>query len=179
MNYNKYSKIIEQNTFLIKEENILFWHLWCLNYVFEKIEPNSHDFYTDIKTCYQLLWKFNDDEGLDKSFIITHPSTARLLNLDEDIFEDFDVFDISERAIMEMIEGLENILSDLSSEKFIRYDVNRHPINVIDVILDNISMEEVNDQEVFLNEANAQIKLSKKLLEKVVNYTYKDRNIYR
>lgn len=173
---------MKQNTLLIKEENILFWHLWCLTYVFEKIEPTSNYFYTDIKICFQLLWKFNDEGRLDKSFIMSNPSTARLLKLEDeqdDIFEDFDVFDISERAIMEMVEGLINILLDFASEKFIRYNVDRHPINVIDVILDNISMEEENNQKVFLDEANAQIKLSKELSEKIANYTYKDRNIYR
>lgn len=184
MNYKTYKEISDTIFSKIKQENILFWDLWCINFAFEKIDINEFEdeyfveYYNNLERCIALLWEINDNK---KEYILLSDNVycKNVLNIDEEKFEDLDSTIISDVAMKEVLLAVESILLNYQDNGILQYEASEVPINLIDVIIEgiNITGEEMNEE--FINEANAQIKLSKELSEKVTNYTYKDRNIYR
>lgn len=49
MKHQEYLSIVEEKISFLNQENLLFWDLWCLNYVFEKISNKEYQYFNDIK----------------------------------------------------------------------------------------------------------------------------------
>lgn len=60
MKHQEFISIIEEKILNIKQENLLFWDLWCLNFVFERIQNTETAYYNDFKVCLAILWEMND-----------------------------------------------------------------------------------------------------------------------
>ena len=177
MKHQEYLSLIEAKLPQIKQEDLLFWDLWCLNFVFERVST-EYKYYEDFKTCFSLLWQMNDTKNIN-SDILQNSSVEAILNFDEDDFEDLDDFDESDKAAKEFLEGLESILLNIEEESSIIYNAYENPINLIDTIIEGISILSDNTNEIYLNEINAQFKLVDDLIQNSPNYTEKDKNIYR
>jgi hypothetical protein len=179
MKHREYLLIIEEKTSFLNHENLLFWDLWCLNYVYEKISNKEYQYYSDIKKCYFLLWDYHDKIITDINFLLQDESVKIILNPDNDDFEDLDEFDIGEKAIQEMIIGLDSILLNLKEGLKIIYNAYENPINVIDVEIEGILISKDNEDPIYLNEVKAQITLLDDLNSNTNDYKVKDKNIYR
>lgn len=154
MKHTDYISLVEQKAFLIKKENMLFWDLWCLNYVFERIEI-SYIHYDNMQQCYDLLWQINDTKNMS---IALNSTFDKLLELDNDEFEELDLFDVPERSVREIIIGIESIVSNLRENNYVIYNAYENPIHVIDVEIDGISISKENNNNIYINEVNAQLK---------------------
>ncbi|MCC9073885.1 hypothetical protein LNQ49_20070 [Flavobacterium sp. F-65] len=179
MKHQEYILIVKEKVSLLNQDSLLFWDLWCLNYVFEKINNKNYSFYADIEKSYKLLWDYNDKINNNFDIILNDKSVNNIINFDNDEFEDLDEFDIEEKAIQEMIVGLESILLNFKEHFKLIYNAYENPINVIDVEIDGILISKDNENEIYLNEINSQIKLLDDLNSNVRNYTFKEKNIYR
>ncbi|WP_316633149.1 hypothetical protein [uncultured Flavobacterium sp.] len=179
MKHQEYLLIVEEKTSSLNQENLLFWDLWCLNYVYEKISNKEYQYYNDIKKSYFLLWDYHDKIITDINSLLQDESVKIILNFDNDDFEDLDEFDTEERAIQEMITGLESIFLNLKEEYEVIYNAYENPINVIDVEIEGILISKDNEDSIYLNEVKAQITLLDDLNSNIIDYKVKDRNIYR
>ncbi|MCV9931910.1 hypothetical protein OIU80_06400 [Flavobacterium sp. LS1R47] len=179
MKHQEYILFVKEKVSLLNQENLLFWDLWCLNYVFEKIKNKNYSFYADIEKSYKLLWDYNDKINNNFDDILNDETVNSIINLDNDDFENLDEFDIEEKAIQEMIVGLESILLNFKENLKLIYNAYENPINVIDVEIDGILISKENENEIYLNETNSQMRLLEDLNSNVRNYTFENRNIYR
>lgn len=179
MKHQEYLVIVEEKTSSLNQENLLFWDLWCLNYVYEKISNEEYQYYNDIKKSYFLLWDYHDKIITDIDSLLEDESVENILNFDNDDFEDLDEFDTEERAIQEMITGLESIFLNLQEENKVIYNAYENPINVIDVEIEGILISKDNEDSIYLKEVRAQITLLDDLNSNSTEYKVKDRNIYR
>lgn len=175
MNYTEYISQLKNKTPLLKSENLLFWDLWCLSYVFEKLDQDSQ-FYPAIDQCYKLLWQINDSGNID--LILSNEFDA-ILNFDNDEFDDLNLTEVSDVSLKEMIIGIESIVLNLREDAGLVYNAYESPINVIDVEIDGISITKDNTSSIYCNEVNAQIKLLDDLIQNHSRYTRQHRNIYR
>ena len=179
MKHQEYLLIIEEKTALLSQENLLFWDLWCLNYVYEKILNKKYQYYNDIKTCYFLLWDYHDKVITSLDFLLENESVQVILDFDNDDFEELDEFEIGEKALQEMIIGMESILSNLKEESEVIYNAYENPINVIDAEIEGILISKENEDPIYLNEVKSQIALLDDLNSNTTDYKVTDRNIYR
>jgi hypothetical protein len=179
MKHEEYLSIIEEKTALLQQEDQLFWDLWCLNYVIEKISDKKHPHYTQIKDCYLQLWDYNDGKITDLDTLFKIESVEFILNFEDEAFDALDEFDLEERAIQEMVIGLESILINLEEESKVVYDASQQPINVIDIEIEGILISKANHDPIYLNEVKSQFKLLDDLANHKRNYSYEDRNIFR
>lgn len=178
MKHQEYLKIIKEKTENIKPENILFWDLWCLNYVFEKLDTD-YRYYPQFRECFELLWNCQDQKIDDFSTLSNNSSISTLLNFNYDDFQDLNDFNVEEKAAKEMIIGLEAIFQNLLSEGKVTYLAHENAINLIDVEIDGISISENNTHPIYLEEVSAQMKLIDALRDSPTQYTYENRNIFR
>lgn len=179
MKHQEYLSIVEEKISFLNQENLLFWDLWCLNYVFEKISNKEYQHFNDIKKSYFLLWDYHDKIITDINSLLKDSSVEIILNFDNDDLDELDEFDTGERAIQEMITGLESIFLNLKEEYEVIYNAYESPINVIDVEIEGILISKDNEDSIYLNEVKAQITLLDDLNSNVVEYKVKDKNIYR
>ena len=178
MTHQNYLALISQKISTIKQDNLLFWDLWCLNYVFEKIDSKKYDFYSELKNSFNLLWKYND-KSIRLEELLDNEDVQAVINFDNDIFEELDEFDISDKSVQELVVGLESIISNLEEGEDIIYNAYENPINLIDIEIEGIKISKDNTNEKYLNEVNAQFKLIDDLVSDKVGYGFEDRNIYR
>ncbi|KQO22484.1 hypothetical protein ASF10_08900 [Flavobacterium sp. Leaf82] len=179
MKHQEYILFVKEKVSLLNQDNLLFWDLWCLNYVFEKIKNKSYPFYTYIEKSYKLLWDYNDKINNNLDDILNDESIDSIMNFDNDDFDNLDEFDVEEKAIQEMIVGLESIILNFKESLKLVYNAYENPINVIDVEIDGILISKENENEIYLNETNSQMSLLEDLSSNVRNYTFINRNIYR
>lgn len=130
MKHQEYILIVKEKVSLLNQDNLLFWDLWCLNYVFEKIKNKNYSFYTDIEKSYKLLWDYNDKINNNFADILNDESVNTIMNFDNDDFENLDEFDVEDKAIREMIVGLESILLNFKEDLKLIYNAYENPINV-------------------------------------------------
>ncbi|MGD1842237.1 MAG: hypothetical protein ACFB0B_15270 [Thermonemataceae bacterium] len=176
MKYTDYASIIEKQLPQIKPENLLFWNLWCLNYVFEKITTKEYKYYKGFQACFDLLWEMNDTRKID---VRHHPSVKALLSFTDEEYEDLDDFEVNQKAIKECLVGLESILKSLFENNSLPYSSYTHPIDLIDIIVDQIHIDSENTHPAFLTEAQAQFKMLEEITRSVVYYTRKECNRHR
>lgn len=179
MKHQEYILFVKEKVSLLNQEDLLFWDLWCLNYVFEKIKNKNYSFYADIEKSYKLLWNYNDKINNNFDDILNDESVKSIINFDNEDFENLDEFDVEGKAIQEMIVGLESILLNFKEDLKLIYNAYENPINVIDVEIDGILISKENENEIYLNETNSQMRLLKDLNSNVINYTFENKNIYR
>ncbi|OWP79758.1 hypothetical protein [Flavobacterium oreochromis] len=178
MTHQDYINLITKKNALIKEDNLLFWDLWCLNYVFEKIDSEKYAFYKELENSFNTLWKYNNNE-ISIKVLLDNNNVQSMANFDNDIFEDLDEFDISDKAVQEFITGFESIISNLDENQKVIYNAYENPINLIDVEIEGIKISNDNTNNTYLNEINAQFRLADDLIKNKVDFGYEKRNIYR
>jgi|GEM_PF-3382267 len=180
MTFREYSDLMKENFLKIKEENILFWNLWNINFVFEKIEDKEYKHYQNLERCISLLWRFNDEKFIDEKLL--RDESQAIINFSDDEYTYFDDYNISEFSIRELIVCLQTVIFNINEEIY-GYEIYLSPINVIDIILENDGISVIDENSftnpMYMHEVNAQLKLSELLSKEVCNFTYKDRNIYR
>lgn len=71
MIFNEFTNTMDNQTSGIKDENILFWKLWCLTFAFDKIEKEYSN-YKKIEDCYKFLWEVNTGENKDINLENSH-----------------------------------------------------------------------------------------------------------
>ena len=178
MKHQEYLSIIEEKTSFLNQDNLLFWDLWCLNYVFEKIDSKKYDFYPELENSFNLLWKYNS-ATINLENLLDNENIQAIINFDNDVYEELDEFDISDKAVQEFIIGVESIVFNLEEGEEVIYNAYENPINLIDVEIDGIKISQENTDTIYLDEINAQFKLIDDLINNKVNYDFKNRNIYR
>lgn len=170
---------MEGNFQEIKEEHMLFWNLWCLNYAFEKIAP-TYSHYNALSDSYHRLWSINDSGAA-----INAADFAFIQDFDDDAFEALDDFKIEELAVKEFVNGADILVRGLSGGKNVYGGkaVFTIPFNIIEIILDkegtSVTKEDGFNKPVCIQEAQAQLKLSAELSQFTGRYSFDSRNIYR
>ncbi|MCH2043635.1 MAG: hypothetical protein MK212_05795 [Saprospiraceae bacterium] len=180
MLFRDYLHEVEMRLSYILPENILFWHLWCLTYPYERITNKKYKYYPAIRKYMQFLWQMNDKDTLDLELFHTAPFIQKIMSFDEDDYEDLDPFDISEMATRIVVLGLMTITSNYQKHHTITYlKTHEYSIDLIDIIIDQISISTEETNPIFRTEVDAQLQLLDKLCEQPMHYKYKDRNIFR
>lgn len=163
----------------IKEEHMLFWNLWCLQYAFDRISGTYTD-YPSLKQCADRLWQINDG---NITFDINDFNFIR--HFDDASFEALDDFKIEELAVKEFISGADIVVNGLNLAKK-RYGgkaVFTIPFNIIEVIVDqegrSITRGDGFNTPVCIRETEAQLQLSTALAQLNGRYYSADKHIYR
>lgn len=178
MDHKNYITLIKEKTPLIKQENILFWDLWCLNYVFEKIDSDKYDFYIELENSFNILWGYNCN-SIALSDLLENENIQTITNFDNETFEDLDGFNISDKAVKEFIEGMESIISNLEIDGKVVYSAHENTINLIDVEIGGVNISKENTNKRYVDEVDAQFSLLRDVINGRVSYGFNERNIYR
>ncbi len=180
MKHREYIHKTEQLIPNILNENLLFWNLWCLQFVFEHINKPNYKYMKAMTRTFELLWEMNDSKSIDKKELETNEYCKKVMMFNDEDYINLDDFNSSEKAIKEFMVGIQNVLFHLKKYGNTKiYTSHEHPINLIDMIVDRIYISEENTDPIYLNEVTAQFKLLEELTTQVVGYTLADKNIFR
>ena len=108
MNFIEYNKQIDSTISRILDENLLFWNLWCMSFVFDKIETD-YKYYSEFETCFDLLWSIND-YSLNYQKLNNNASCNKIMNFSIKEYQKLNDFNTSQKAVKEFINGIQNLL---------------------------------------------------------------------
>lgn len=194
----EYEQAIAAGFPAIREENILFWYLWNMAYVFDKLEKD-HEGYEAHFELLNEMWRFCwagvaegavDMAAFFKVFGKTYPvevnedgETIDPKSILIESYEELRDEVLSEFCIIQLIGAFGTIYDTIVQDSEYGARISEIPINMIYVTIASNGLGFVWDEKnislpILQDEIAAQMKLIKDLSQPV-NYTIANKNIYR
>lgn len=179
MTFHDYLRQMERQFQDIKEEHMLFWNLWCLQFAFDRISPGYKD-YNALNDSFHLLWQINDQKA-----VFNTDDFAFVRDFSDNDLDTLADFKVEELAVKEFINRADIIVRGLirSQKVYGGKATFTIPINIIEIILDqqriSVTKEEGFYHPLCIQEVTAQLKLSAELSQFKRKYDEGSKNLYR
>ncbi|WP_268847552.1 hypothetical protein [Flavobacterium aestivum] len=178
MKHIDFIDLIDAKTENLHNDKLLFWDLWCVEFLFEKIKDLNNELLFNLKKVNELLWKLNDKEISINDLLSNDIIDLVLYNSEEDL-ENLNEDELEEKALYEIFIAYESILSNLKENGEVIYNCYEHSLNYIDYEIEGISITTSNANPIYLKEINSQLQLSEKLDNSDEKLTFLNRKMYR